>query len=232
MNNVLEHILNKNKDEILLTGVVSSLIPLQVKLYPGDDAISVKCLGNLLGIKVNSNVLLARFQSKFIVVGIIQDSPYPIGHTEYIIKQNDENRYNTTTVSNDNELTLTLPPNGIYEIESRLFVDAASTNPDIKVRYSTSNVTELQWRNSLGHGTGTTSVYNSNSIHFTPKYINTDANYGMTAAGYASIWEVFIVSTGSNQGTITLQYAQVSATAENITMKANSLIKYTKINNN
>lgn len=73
INNILDNIINKKEENILLTGVVSSLSPLQVKLYPSDDAIKVKCVTSMLGLAVGSNVLLTRYYSKFIIIGVIGD---------------------------------------------------------------------------------------------------------------------------------------------------------------
>ena len=52
MNNdfkdLYKYLVNDKKENQLYTGIVSSLDPLQVKLYPGDDAINVKAKLNCL----------------------------------------------------------------------------------------------------------------------------------------------------------------------------------------
>lgn len=68
---ILKHILNKKIDNFIMTGTVSSLSPLQVKLYPGDDAINVIKTTSLLDLKVGSNVILLKFLSKFIIISVI-----------------------------------------------------------------------------------------------------------------------------------------------------------------
>lgn len=229
MSDLLKYLSKFKKDNDYLTGTVYTVSPLTVKIIPTDTAIPVVSTTNLTNLKVGSRLLLLRFGDQLIGMAVIGQAQFI---TDYVIKQNDETRNNTTTVTDDNELTLTLPPYGIYEIEARLFVDAVSSTPDLKVAYDSTNVTQLQYRNCLGHGTNTTSVYNSDYIHFHSRSMTTETTYGLTASGWASVWEVFVVSTGSSEGTITLQFAQNTATAEDITMKANSLLKYTKIKGN
>ena len=70
-NDILDTIMNKEPEGTLVTATVSSLSPLQVKFYPADDAISVKCLNVAMDIGVNSNVLMARIRSQFIILGVI-----------------------------------------------------------------------------------------------------------------------------------------------------------------
>ena len=230
MNNIFSYLNDKiNNKDTFITATVTTISPLTVKIIPTDTAIPVVSTTNLTNLKVGSRVLLLRYNDQLIAISVIGQSQFI---TDYVIKQDDEVRNNTTTVSDDDELTLTLPPYGIYEIEVRLFVDAVSATPDIKVCYDTTNVTSLSYRLALGLGSSSTSVYNSEYMHFHSRSLSTETTYGLTTSGWAGIWEKFIVSTSSSNGVITLQYAQNVATAEDITMKANSIIKYTKIKGN
>lgn len=73
IKDLLANIVN-HKDEdnqILYTGTVYSMEPLQVKLYPGDDPINVKSIVGVIGLNVGSNVLMVKYLSKFIVVGVL-----------------------------------------------------------------------------------------------------------------------------------------------------------------
>lgn len=71
IKDILSNIVNKKESDLFFTGIVSSTTPLQVKLYGGDDAINVKSLTGAIGLQVNSNVLMIKFLSKFIIVGVI-----------------------------------------------------------------------------------------------------------------------------------------------------------------
>jgi hypothetical protein len=63
--------MNKKEYERFITGNVSSINPLQVKLTPSDDAINVKALNHLVNVKVGSNVLIVKILNKFIIIGVI-----------------------------------------------------------------------------------------------------------------------------------------------------------------
>lgn len=66
----IKYLVNREVEEILFTGNVTSLDPLQVKLSPSDDAINVRML-NVFGIKIGSNVLMIKYLNKFVVIGVI-----------------------------------------------------------------------------------------------------------------------------------------------------------------
>ena len=73
-DDIIKSMLNsKDKENLFVTAIVYSLSPLQVKLYPGDNAIPVKSLTGSIGITTGSNVLMLRHQSKYIIVGVIGD---------------------------------------------------------------------------------------------------------------------------------------------------------------
>ena len=72
MKDLLSNIVNKKDDKNqLYTGIVSSINPLEVKFYPGDDAISAIATNGLTGLIVGSNVLMVKYLSKFIVINVI-----------------------------------------------------------------------------------------------------------------------------------------------------------------
>jgi hypothetical protein len=63
--------MNKKESQSFITGNISSITPLQVKLTPSDDAINVKALNHLVNVKVGSNVLMVKILNKFIIIGVI-----------------------------------------------------------------------------------------------------------------------------------------------------------------
>lgn len=231
-NYIKESILNKKSQDTYFTGTVSSLNPLKVKLYPGDDEIPVVATSNLLGIQTGSRLVLIKFQNQLIAIALIQNNSYPIGTTKCIVKANSDVRNNTTTLNNDSELTLTLPKNGEYQIDLVMYLDGVSTIPDIKVAYNTSNCTIKGYRTAVGPGPSTNSVYNANYVRMNSRNFTQTAEYGSTNAGWGTIIETSIVETSNSQGTLTVQHAQVTATAEDVWVRAGSWIKYTKIGHN
>ena len=73
MKDLLANIVNKKdgENQSLYTGIVSSVNPLEVKFYPGDDAISVIATNGLPGLIVGSNVLMVKYLNKFIITNVI-----------------------------------------------------------------------------------------------------------------------------------------------------------------
>jgi hypothetical protein len=225
--------LSKNKKEPYLTGTVSSLNPLQIKIIPTDDSINVVPTSNLHGITVGSRLLLLKFQDQFIALCVIQSNSYPIGHIDYVIKSSDTSRSSTTTVSNDPHLVLTLPPYGIYEVDAWFIVAADSEDPDIRVDWDTSNITALMGdgRIVLGPYTGMTSYGNTTML--SQNYaLSSDVGFGVDDAGEIGIWEKMLLSTDEDAGTLQMRWAQRVNSADNTTLKSGSYLRFIKINHN
>jgi len=228
IKDILSNIVNKKEDENnLITATVYSMDPLQVKIYPGDDPINVKSLVGVVGITNGSNVLMLKYLSKFIIIGVI-GSPMT-KFIDYVIKQSDESRNSDTTMTDDSELTLTLPPNGKYQIDLMLYVRADSSTPDIKVDYDHSNTSNLSYRNAWGahEGTSSTAPVDIRSSYYG---IDTDIPYGATGdSNETCINETLFVETSDDEGTITVRWAQNTSSTDYTTVKSGSVFKYTRI---
>jgi hypothetical protein len=225
--------LNKNNESNYLTGTVSSLNPLQVKIIPTDDSINVVPTSNLHGVAVGSRLLLTKLQDQFIALCVIQSNSYPIGYIDYVIKSADTSRSSTTTVDNDPHLVLTLPPYGIYEVDAWFIVAADSVDPDIKIDWDTSNITALMGdgRIVLGPYTGMTS-YGTMTMLNQNYALSSDVGYGVDDSGEISIWEKMLLSTDEDSGTLQMRWAQRVNSADNTTLKSGSYLKFIKINHN
>lgn len=68
---IFDFIINQKKENQFFTGIVSSLSPLSVKIYPLDDAILCKATTGLIGLKVGSNVILLKIGNQFIATNVI-----------------------------------------------------------------------------------------------------------------------------------------------------------------
>ena len=222
-------ILNKREENNIMMGVISSMDPLQVKLYPGDDAINVKCLGSVLGLKSGSNVLMIKFLSQFIIIGVVQDSPYAIGSSSYVKKESGTARTSTTS-TDDPDLTLTLPKNGIYRVESIIFIDGTETGTDFKWQYTQSGLTHISYRAPIAPGVGSTSITDA-TLHMHSRDFTQDGTAGVVAAGWTCVLDIMYVSTSSSDGNLTLKWGCVNSSAT-ITVKNNSVMAWTKIDNN
>lgn len=71
MNDLFSLIVNRSEETQFFTGIVCDLDPLQVKIYPGDGAINCKPTTGLLGLSVDSNVILMKIGSQFIIIAVI-----------------------------------------------------------------------------------------------------------------------------------------------------------------
>lgn len=74
-NKFFKYIINKKYTNQFVTGIVSALTPLSVKIYPGDDAILCKSVTHLVGLKVGSNVIIMKIGSQFIIIAVIGEVP-------------------------------------------------------------------------------------------------------------------------------------------------------------
>jgi hypothetical protein len=222
--------LNKNKKEPYLTGTVSNLDPLQVKIIPTDDAINVVATSNLHGLIIGSRLLLLKFQDQFIALCVIQNNSYPIGHIIYQRKTSDTSRTSTTS-SDDPHLSITIPRNGIYDIEAEFVVDCDDNGTDIKISWTNSNVTELTRRQITGIGTNSTTTTNAETFYSSNYGFVTDAETGVTAAGWTIRREHFICSTDDDDGILTPSWGCINSSGT-ITLKAFSFIVARKIENN
>lgn len=126
---LLTSIMNKKEYQRFITGNISSLSPLQVKLTPSDDAINVKSLTNLFGASIGSNVLMIKFLNKFIIIGIlgtiikpkcslIKASSQTISSssTTKITFSSGDVDYDPTSMFDDANDRIIVPKTGLYEI--------------------------------------------------------------------------------------------------------------------
>ena len=154
----------------------------------------------------------------------------PLGNWEnnetVVIKDADEDD-SSTTLQNDDELVVKLPPNGVYEVKILAFVDGTDNTTDLKTDWSTTNVDTVASKSTFGPGTGVTSVYSADAINLNTVALTTTANYGITTAGWARIEESAIVQTSYLEGTI--QWRHAAANAGTVTVKKGSYIRARKI---
>jgi hypothetical protein len=147
-----------------------------------------------------------------------------------IYKLDSEARNNTESLSNDSELFVDLPPNGMFAVELIMSWDAASTSPGIDVAWTkTGDVEEVSYRHPIAIGPNSTSNYNAETTSFAATNFATERNYGTCATGFGVAREKFLVRTGSQGGRIQLQWAQHSATAEDVTLQPGSCILVDKV---
>lgn len=153
-----------------------------------------------------------------------------------VMKSEDETVNNSVAMQNDDELFTNIPPNGTFEVELKLSVDATSNTPDIKLQWSvTGDISTFENissdRGTLGPGTDATSIENAEYVKLRWRGDITVSNsYGVTSSNYCYIYETFIIKTGEEGGILQLQWAQDVAHASNTIVKAGSYFKVTPVN--
>jgi hypothetical protein len=236
---ILKSILNKKiEEQQFLTGTVSTLSPLKIRLYPGDNEINVVATSNLINVKVGSRLLLIKFQNQFIALSVINSNYY--NYPKIILKTADESITNSTTLQNDNHLVTTLEANFLYEIDCHLYVLAGTTG-DFKCLWTLGGSASFNLgsvytiRAGKGIGTSATSTTNSTNQFDTvlnmQDYPTTAYNYGGGGGGSYGTYvnEKIIISTLSGSGTLTLQWAQAVSNATATIVKKGSYVKITPV---
>jgi len=147
-----------------------------------------------------------------------------------VIKQADESTSADTTLNDDSELYVYLPPNSMFEIFMSIdYYTNANVTPDIKVAWNLTNVEMVTYRKCVGLDIGAATYYGD-----VKTYTRGSANvisYGGsdTADVYLHANETAIVKTNTTGGIVTLQWAQSASNANATTVKAGSYIKATKL---
>lgn len=127
-----------------------------------------------------------------------------------------EARNNTTTLSNDAELTGIPLGVGTWHIKLLAFASCpGSATPDLKTQWAFTGTWNNPIRNCHGPGTANTAIFNAiTPMNMAGYPAATNAVYGLAAsAGYNAITEELYNATVTVAGNLSLQYAQNTATA-------------------
>lgn len=152
----------------------------------------------------------------------------------FIYKSTQKNITDSSTLEDDDELYVTLPQNGIFEIDLNLGVNASDTSTDIKCAWSASgDITLMGKRYYQSHNTTVTDVNNSSTVKIgCYDDLTTSLAYGVVSGDPPATYvhEKFVVSTGNDGGTLQLRWAQQSAQSGKTTaMKVGSYMKVTQL---
>ena len=229
MRNKYNAILNKEQDSNFIMATVATVNPLTVKIYSSDTAISAIPTENLVNVSVGSRVLLAKYGNQFIATAIIADYAPAIGSGGYVKKETGTDRTSTTS-SDDPDLTLTLPKNGIYRVEAIIFIDGTEAGTDFKWQYTQTGLTQISYRTAIAPGVSSTSVTDA-TLHMHSRSFTQDGTAGVVSAGWTCVLDIIYASTSSSDGTITLKWGCVNSSAT-ISVKNNSVMTWHKIKHN
>ena len=143
----------------------------------------------------------------------------------FVYKTTNETVTNDTTMQNDDELVVTLPQNGIFEVNLNAIANATSTNPDIQCDWATTGDITLMdnGRFCISHNTDVADADDSDSIKLKVETsLSTDISYGMDGSNYTYIKEKLILQTGNNGGTLQFRWTQKTASAFSTAVKPGS----------
>lgn len=143
---------------------------------------------------------------------------YATEGTTLIGKASDETRNSTTTFADDGALVSdTLEANTAYKVEVFLPVNSGTT-PDFKMALDRSGLSdaELYWQQFITLGGGSAAAAHTFGTSVTTT----------TATGNDQLWGAAgILVTGSNTGTLKVQWAQNTSDAGNTTVKAGAVLR-------
>lgn len=133
-----------------------------------------------------------------------------------------------TTLQDVSELKLSLAVNEVWEIEAILLLSGSSTNADFKIAWTGPNGATATWSNESGANSAWVNQTTANSPP-AMKAITDSVSIGADAVTFGARFRGIFAADSSHAGTIQLQAAQASATAENNKVLTNSLLRAMKL---
>lgn len=140
---------------------------------------------------------------------------------QFVRKTSDESVTSSTTVQDDNELSMTLNANTNYWVDGHLITDGA-VGGDVKLQFVVPSGT-IRWlaNGPVVSATGTVTDVNRNfQVGSSP------VTLGTIASGTNSVILIFgIVRVGASGGTFKLQWAQGSSSGTATRVRTNSVLR-------
>jgi hypothetical protein len=150
----------------------------------------------------------------------------------FVLKTAQETVTNNATLQNDDELFVTLPQNGIFEIDLNVTASATDTSTDLKIAWTTTgDISLIGERFCIGHHYSVIDVEDSDSVKIkTEGSLAAGATYGLMNGTHSYTKEKFIVQTLNDGGVLQMQWAQRSAqSGKDTAIYAGSYIKVTQL---
>jgi hypothetical protein len=229
-------ILNKESYKDVKIGRVTSVNPLQVVLFEGDNSINVYPTFNLFNLQINDKIVIQKIMNKYIGIAILKDfmsydtmDLYP----KFISKDSpNQNINNTTNFANLTGMVANFKAGGTYSIDVYLLCrNETSAIPNIKTDWeATGTIVNLTGRNckgglaiSVSNLTGTVQRSSGGHGYSTAVFYNVDAS---TVSQFN--WE-HAVFTATTDASIQIRAAQATAHASNTIISSFSHIIVQKL---
>lgn len=149
------------------------------------------------------------------------------GKFSRIVRKNEnEDVIASTSLQDDDELYVKLPPNRMIKIRSMIQASSTSATPDITVGYSISGEYEIvSSRYAVSSPPGVTDVKDSNTRFFVISSFTYPAEFGLEGTADESyINDEFFIFTGPSGNTVQFRFAQLSSSVSATTIEADSYI--------
>ena len=149
----------------------------------------------------------------------------------FVRRTSDSTTTNSSTVANDDTLTVAMGASDVWQIEVFLIVTASDTTADFKAGLSTPAGATGYW-GAVGNTDSNLISWGTPAANTTPLGSNT--TFGAIAAGtfngvsYASYMGI-VVGDGVHAGSITVQWAANTGGGTNVGLKAQSFMRCTRI---
>lgn len=142
-----------------------------------------------------------------------------------VVKTADETVNNSAVLQNDDALAFAIGANEHWFAEAELLVSSPSVNSDLKVAWTTPVGLSAYraYRHTNAFGVSETSA---------PSTPYTDPTVGITFGSVNGVWVGYIKAwflNGATAGTVQLQWAQNTQTAEDTIVKAGSFLRLTRL---
>lgn len=150
-----------------------------------------------------------------------------LGVPRWICKSSAETVNNSTTFQNDDHFTFAIAANEVWLLHFHILVTAANTTADIKFQFSVPAAATY----SIGayNRPSLISAWGGEDVAQTPLAVATSTLAIGTNAATIPVAVTAIIVNGANAGTVTLQWAQNTLSATNLTIEANSIMEYTRV---
>jgi hypothetical protein len=153
------------------------------------------------------------------------------GQVQRVVKSADETVTSSTTLQNDNHLVFSVAAGGTYIFEVFLLADCAANNVDMKIAFTFPAGSMVFGVLGLDPATGAGGVVGNIQTSGTASATSGSTAVSVGVAGGHAITANAVRGSfvASGAGTVTLQWAQDSSSANGVTVSAGSYIRAERV---
>lgn len=148
-----------------------------------------------------------------------------------LMKHRDQDATSDTSVGDDDELRIRLPPNTVFKVDAYITVSSSSNTPDFKMDWNV-NDNELLYDKRWVNGPAVSSADLTNSNMQIGRYAAaSDVSYGCVSGIASSIHEHFIIKSGNinDDNRLEMRWSQDTSSGTATTVERGSHLVITKV---